>query len=433
MNNIHFKAQSGWINDPNGLCYFKGQYHIFYQYFPYDLEWGTMHWGHATTTDFINYQHHPIALFPSIEHDQNGVFSGSSFIENDTMNLFYTGVKYNNFGNDIHRYGDKLFNSSQLKITSSDGFTFDNFKDKEIVLDVLERPEGDPIHTRDPKVWKKNDKYYMLLGSNIINDENNQGCLLFYESDDLTNFKQIAVFTIEDLGHMWECPDYFEIEEDGFVVMSPEGTMPNCEYPSHVQIAKAKFNYKDKLNLESDFKLIDIGLDCYAPQTFEDEDGVRTLISWIRMPKPIEDNSIGCFTMPRTIRYEDDAIKYQVHDLIQSKFKLDTIEPLNKEETYKFELSLTNGSAIELGKYIISLNDNCLRFDRSELFPLNDKCLKVIEHHIASDNVKLEIYYDGYVVETFIDGGIAVCTHILYDNKLEIKTDVSYLTYKLEK
>ncbi len=432
MNNIHFKAQSGWINDPNGLCFFKGQYHIFYQYFPYDLEWGTMHWGHATTTDFINYEHHPIALFPSVEHDQNGVFSGSSFIEDGAMNLFYTGVKYNNFASDIHRYGDKLFKSSQLKITSIDGFTFDNFKGKDVVLGVLNRPEGDPIHTRDPKVWKKDNKYYMLLGSNIINDENNQGCLLFYESADLTNFKQIAVFTIPNLGHMWECPDYFEIGDNGFVIMSPEGTMQNCEYPSHVQIAKAKFNYKDKLSLQSEFELIDIGLDCYAPQTFEDENRVRTLISWIRMPKAIEDNTIGCFTMPRTIQYEDDTIKYQVHDLVEFKFELDTKENLNNDDTYKFELSLTNGEHIELGQYKISLIDNCLKFDRSDLFPLDDELLKVIEYKIDLDNVGLEIYYDGYVIETFINGGQAVCTHILYDNKLEIKTDVSYLTYKLE-
>lgn len=392
-----------------------------------------MHWGHATTTDFINYEHHPIALFPSVEADQNGVFSGSSFIEDDVMNLFYTGVKYNNFASDIHRYGDKLFNSSQLKITSKDGFTFDNFKEKKVVLDVLDRPEGDPIHTRDPKVWKKGNMYYMLLGSNIINAGDNQGCLLFYVSADLLTFEQIAVFTIPNLGHMWECPDYFEIEDNGFVVMSPEGTMPDCQYPSHVQIAKAKFNYKDLLKLESEFELIDIGLDCYAPQTFEDEYGVRTLISWIRMPKAIEDNSIGCFTMPRTIHYEDDAIKYQVHDLVESKFKLATKDNLDNNETYKFVLSLTNGEHIDVGQYKIVLNNNTLKFDRSGLFPLDDELLEVIVYEISSDDVQLEIYYDGYVVETFINGGAAVCTHILYDNKLEIKTDVSYLTYKLEK
>lgn len=155
MINLYFKTQSGWINDPNGLCFFKVQYHIFCQYFPYDLKWGARHWGHATTTDFLNYEHHPIALFPSVYEDQNDVFSGSAIIEDNKMNIFCTGVKYNNYSKHIYHYGDKLFESSQLKITSDDGFLFDNFHEKEVTIPKLERPFGDPIHSRDPKVWKK--------------------------------------------------------------------------------------------------------------------------------------------------------------------------------------------------------------------------------------------------------------------------------------
>ncbi len=167
-----------------------------------------MHWGHATTKDFCTYTYHPIALFPSIKADQNGVFSGSALIENNQMHLFYTGVKYNNFANDIHRYGDKLFQSRQLKITSEDGYQFDNFNRKQIIIDELQRPEGDPIHTRDPKVWKKGHHYYLVLGSNTFVNHQQQGALLFYQSSDLINFKQITQFTLSNYGHMWECPDY---------------------------------------------------------------------------------------------------------------------------------------------------------------------------------------------------------------------------------
>ena len=73
---LHFTAQKNWINDPNGIIYYNGTYHIFYQHFPYECHWGTMHWGHATTNDFIHFTHHPIALYPSKVYDQSGCFSG---------------------------------------------------------------------------------------------------------------------------------------------------------------------------------------------------------------------------------------------------------------------------------------------------------------------------------------------------------------------
>ena len=75
---IHLTAPKNWINDPNGFIYYNGEYHLFYQYFPYDCKWGTMHWGHATSKDLIMWKHYPIALYPTKEYDQNGCFSGTA-------------------------------------------------------------------------------------------------------------------------------------------------------------------------------------------------------------------------------------------------------------------------------------------------------------------------------------------------------------------
>lgn len=432
---LHFRPKKNWMNDPNGLCYYKGEYHLYYQYFPYGLKWGTMHWGHATTTDFITYEHHPIALFPSLPADQNGVFSGSALIEDDHMNLFFTGVKYNDFASDIHRYGDKLFTSSQLKITSEDGFTFDNFNGKQIIIDKLQRPVGDPVHTRDPKVWKKDNEYYLLLGSNLIKNNKQQGALLFYKSDDLQSFEQIAVYSQSDMGHMWECPDYFEIDSQGWIVMSPEGTMPNCIYPSHIYIAPANFDYDSKLELVNDLQLIDIGLDCYAPQTFEDEMGNRVLISWIRMPEPIEANTIGAFTMPRVITSHQQHIKYHVHPLVASKFKpIESVSKLEIENSYRINCQLALNEYINIGSYKISNLNGKVNFNRQGLFPLDDKTLKQISTTTYHQPVDLEIYYDGYIVETFIDDGRFVCTQVVYDNlDLKIDTNVDYTVSQLER
>ena len=82
---FHLSAPIGWINDPNGFIYYNGEYHLFYQYFPYDCKWGTMHWGHATSKDLIMWKHYPIALYPTKEYDQNGCFSGTAIIKDEEI------------------------------------------------------------------------------------------------------------------------------------------------------------------------------------------------------------------------------------------------------------------------------------------------------------------------------------------------------------
>ena len=147
-NRLHVKAPGNWVNDPNGMIYYKGQYHLFYQHFPYAPRWGTMHWGHAVSPDLIHWEHVGVALFPSLSEDQNGCFSGSAVEENGVMHLFYTGVHYNQVNpKDIHQCLDQDFTSAQLHLTSKDGMHFDVFGDKEVVIPALTDPEiGDNTH-----------------------------------------------------------------------------------------------------------------------------------------------------------------------------------------------------------------------------------------------------------------------------------------------
>ena len=94
QHRLHLKAPDNWINDPNGFIYYKGQYHLFYQYFPYGPRWGTMHWGHAVSQDLVSWEHKGLALYPTIHGDQNGCFSGSAVEEEGKLYLVYTGVHY---------------------------------------------------------------------------------------------------------------------------------------------------------------------------------------------------------------------------------------------------------------------------------------------------------------------------------------------------
>ena len=154
-NRLHVKAPGNWVNDPNGMIYYKGQYHLFYQHFPYAPRWGTMHWGHAVSPDLIHWEHVGVALFPSLSEDQNGCFSGSAVEENGVMHLFYTGVHYNQVNpKDIHQCLDQDFTSAQLHLTSKDGMHFDVFGDKEVVIPALTDPEiGDKYTTLYPDLY----------------------------------------------------------------------------------------------------------------------------------------------------------------------------------------------------------------------------------------------------------------------------------------
>ena len=87
----HVMAPIGWINDPNGFVYFKGEYHLFFQHYPYDSVWGPMHWGHAKSKDLVHWEALPVALAPSEEYDQSGCYSGSAIEKDGKLYLLYTG------------------------------------------------------------------------------------------------------------------------------------------------------------------------------------------------------------------------------------------------------------------------------------------------------------------------------------------------------
>ena len=175
---FHLMPKTGWLNDPNGLCQFNGTYHIYYQYTPFEPTGELKTWGHYTTKDIIHYEDFGPVVFPDEDIDAHGVYSGSAFIEDDTIHYFYTGnLKY--FDRDDYDYINSGRGSNTITFTSKDGYEFTK---KELLMTTDDYPADMSNHVRDPKIFKKNEKYYMVLGAR---DVEGVGMILLYESTDL--------------------------------------------------------------------------------------------------------------------------------------------------------------------------------------------------------------------------------------------------------
>lgn len=201
MSELHLKAPRGWINDPNGFIYYNGEYHLFYQHFPYAPRWGRMHWGHAVSSDLTNWKHLDIALFPTKTDDKDGCFSGSAIEKDGVMHLFYTGVNYNvPDPENVNCCLDDKFTAAQLHISSEDGYSFDNFGGKTTIIPpITDSKTGDRNHTRDPKVWQGEDgNFYIVLGTTV----DNKGRLLFYRSADLISWEYVNYAAADGYGWM---------------------------------------------------------------------------------------------------------------------------------------------------------------------------------------------------------------------------------------
>ena len=297
---LHLKAPDNWVNDPNGFIYYKGYYHLFYQYFPYEPRWGTMHWGHAVSKDLITWEHKGIALYPSVWEDQNGCFSGSAVESDGRLYLVYTGVRYEVVNpQDPHTCLDEQFESAQLMISSEDGFSFDNEKGKEVIIPPLTEPQtGHRTHTRDPKIWRGKDAWYLVLGST---EEEKYGKILFYRSEDLHTWTYVnQAWKGPEYGWMWECPDLFPAGDGEVLLISAMGLLKNEEREKNQTICFPVEFQEDSCGIEipDTYQFVDYGMDLYAPQTTLDACGRRVMEAWIRMPKPTREGWIGMFCSP---------------------------------------------------------------------------------------------------------------------------------------
>lgn len=430
---LHLSPSKNWCNDPVGFIYYQGHYHLFYQYFPYGCTWGTMHWNHVISDDLVHWKDLGIALYPSKSYDANGCFSGSSIEINQQMYIYYTSVQYTKPNpENIHvNVSGNDFLASQSMIISPDGFHFDNIQDKKLIIPVFNEEEiGHPTHTRDPKVWKHENTYYMVIVSKYLDDNQQyQGQLLFYTSQNAIDWTYINNYRGISIGNMWECPDIFEVNHQQCLIMSPERTETHG-YPSHARISTCHFNHENcEMKITSELRFLDYGRDLYAPQSTTDKDGRRIYIGWMRMPMKVDDWR-GLFIYPRVIEYENNHIYTRLHPQIKQLFTQD-IHNFDYQKPTHIHVHLNQGDTIDIGGYKLSY-DQCLIADRSQVFCQTDEDIDLISQTPNIDTCDLDIYVDQYIIETYINDGYYVLSHIIYHLDNEIKCSVSY-TMKTKK
>lgn len=427
MQRIHLQASKGWINDPNGFIYYKGKYHLFYQHFPYAPQWGRMHWGHAVSDDLTNWEHLDIALFPTKKDDSDGCFSGSAIEHNGKMHLFYTGVNYNDADpENVNCCLNDSFISAQLHISSVDGFSFDNFGGKTTVIPpIAESDIGDLNHTRDPKVWKgKDGNWYMILGSTV----DHAGRVLFYKSDDLMNWKYMNYASCNNMGWMWECPDYFEADGQGVLIFSPmdeeKGNQSVCTL--------AEFHEENcSMKIYENFQYLDYGFDLYAPQSTTDKDDRRVVIAWLRMPEPMENNTIGMFCIPRLCEVHHNHIYFRPHPNIAGKFTVKTNVP-DMSKPFLIKTEIADNECISIGGYHIKRKNGKIMTDRNKVIRGHKELKNICKTPELKDGFFLEIYVDVNIIEVFVNNGEYVISNVVYDLTDEIICNEEAEIYGLE-
>lgn len=304
---FHMETPVGWMNDPNGLIKYKDQYHLFYQFNPYDSLPGPMHWGQFISNDLIKYEHAPVALAPIVK--EMGCFTGSAIVEEDKLHLIYTR----------HYEKDGFREENQYIASSLDGLVFETNDNPLVDLSTLDE-DLLTCDFRDPAVFKIDGYYYMFVGGKL---KSNEGVLLVFKSDNLNHFEyDFRIGPRKEFGEMFECPDYVKLgDKDVFIfsacaVKKDGNNYHNCN-SSLYMIGKLDLINKS-YEIES-IKEIDKGDAFYAPKCIANEEEV-IMIGWLEMwgkeyqTHVLKHGYAGAFTIPRVLEYKDGYIYQKITD-----------------------------------------------------------------------------------------------------------------------
>lgn len=457
---VHFSPAEKWMNDPNGMIFYKGVYHLFYQYYPDNTVWGPMHWGHAQSKDLMHWEHLPVALYP----DSLGyIFSGSIVLDvNNTSGLGKNGIPpfvaiFTHHDPKGEKAGTDNFQNQSIAYSLDEGKTWVKYSNNP----VLKNPGIKDF--RDPKVmwYEEGKKWIMTLAT--------KDRITFYSSPDLKEWVKESEFG-EKLGAhsgVWECPDLFPLYDNGkqiwvlLVSINPGG--PNGG--SATQYFTGAFDGNKFVPFDNDTRWIDYGPDNYAGVTWYNTGKRRLFLGWMSNwtyagNVPTE-KWRGMSTFPRELHLTEVGNKYflasvpvkEMSAITAKAIKFDKLPPVNsnkKEISGAFKLELTAEKVEDLsvifsnsrGEEVVIGYDkatNNYYVDRSKSGKIAfspDFGRRSTSPRIAVDNkMNMTFVFDNSSVELFADNGLSVMTALVFPNEaykyLEVKAKNNTIIKKI--
>lgn len=415
---FHFAPSRNWMNDPNGLVFYKNKYHLFFQYNPLGDQWGNMSWGHATSTDLINWQEHPVAISYTETH---GIFSGSVVVDyfnttglgsiaNPAMVAIFTDHQH-----------DGLRQAQSLAFSADEGITWQLF-------------EGNPVldlemkDFRDPKVvWNTVNEAWVM---SVVKPHEFSVC--FYESHDLKQWKLLSEFSNKNgTDGVWECPDLFPLAVDGdaanikwvlFISVNPGGVTGG----SGTQFFIGDWDGKTFTADDHTTRWLDYGRDNYAGVTFNDApDNQRIYVGWMNnweYAKDIPANPArGSMTIPRelslaTVDGKIKLLQNPIKEILGSSIgdQTFTITPTNMKSGIRF--TNEDGRTIEFG---FDPSSKEIYLDRSGAwYDINSTSIHVAPFDPHGQPFLIRAITDSGSIELFAAGGQVAITDLVIPSAL---------------
>ncbi|CAH1217580.1 Levanase [Paenibacillus allorhizoplanae] len=352
---LHFSPKDQWMNDPNGMVFYEGEYHLFYQYHPESTVWGPMHWGHAVSQDLVHWEHLPIALAP----DEHGaIFSGSAVVDKHDTSGFFAG-KSGLVA--IFTHHDTIPGTDQIRQRQSLAFSMDRGR-------TWTKYANNPVLTeealpdfRDPKVfwYVPGQSWVMVIAAGDY--------VRFYKSSNLKEWTYTGQFGLGQGSHdgVWECPDLFELPVDNdvnntrWVLIVSIGEDINFPEGSRTQYFIGAFNGDTFVPEECPAPLLwlDHGRDNYAGVTWSDvpeQQGRRLFIGWMNNWKYANiiptANWRGAMTLPRELTLATESEGVRLHQKPIRELEAKRRNKINRAafELSNSEITLTDGDLFEI-------------------------------------------------------------------------------------
>jgi len=451
----HFSPKENWMNDPNGLVYFKGEYHLFYQYTPFSNtpEFNKMHWGHAASKDLTHWEELPVALYP----DENGaIFSGSIVVDwNNTSGFFNDepGLIAIYTSHDIYPETDRFRQRQSIAYSKDDGRTWINYEENPVLSDLT------ATDFRDPKVfWFEDTKRWVMVLATAQT-------ISFYTSPNLIEWRFVSEFGETAGSHacFWECPDLFKLSIDNdegnqkWVMLVSVGDTKDSKEGSKTQYFIGHFDGTTFVNDNSDETILwlDYGRDNFAGVSWSDmpvQDGRRIYMGWMSnwhyaQQIPTE-YWRGAMTLPRelSLTSSDLGVSLIQKPLLElstirkniSHYQEQTIESNNPfwyslshssiEINIEFEKISSNYFGITLQhsdseKTMISYDAQLdkLFVDRTNAgesgFSPSFSSIREAPMKMIAGRIKLQIFLDASSVEVFANDGGVVITSLIFPSE----------------